>query len=631
MLYERLLDYESKYIERILPFKATGTIENAKDDFFLRKSNNRLFMMSRDGGMLQTSEKTEMFFYPVHGKMQVASSDYHTNFRVLENKDSIEFTLAIPKYFYGHNIAQWVPNIDSRRYKNNPFVVRELFGQADMLHERIIEFIYTFFADLSELLSLPSLLNFDIRQVEIKRIDFCYNQLFQTRAMAYDFLTAQRKFYKTRVRSDSTVQQDRETSLFFRHSTDGFFYKMYLKGAEFEANDFPRLMKINESFLDDNAEGLLPEMSKIFQKHFPETFNKYNSKVSDLIFSYYKTYARTNDHDLYCQQIEAFLPFKLWFLLNEAHKILRYEMSFTSTYMSTIFKSQVYRSKDPNWQKLLSRHNLVKRYDLLLSQGNIEKAKAFKLKYILKVHSPDGSPRLNPEDRYIYEMMDRTLRKKHSFFLVGSVKMSVFASRFLDYNNITTFRKYRLEESNEQILCKDLLKIMFKKFIDEIEFFQCKDFQDTFTVLEQIDIYNAQVDAKVASYKKAFGEAAFKNMTHTKKSKGGFSKINKPRLKIILDRLEQGRSLNQIFDELGYSKSSRYSTERDLKLFDVHRQTVKRNVAKANVTTCLRRYYENFHTDKFYHRKMFTNPFLISFDTIRDQTFGEVRKKVQVF
>lgn len=609
ILYERLLNYESKYIERNIKFKEQGEIENDLDTYFLRKSNAKIFMLSREGGIMDNSQKTEVFFYPVSGKMQTASSDYHTNFRVLENKDTIEFTLAIPKYFYGHNVAQFVPNVDSKRFKDNPFTVREFMGQANLLHERIREFIFTFFADLSAMLSIPKLYDFDISDVEIKRLDFCYNQTFASPAMVTDFITAQKKFYKKRALSNGVrekqVLNDFDTSLYFRHSKDGFFFKIYKKGDEFIANDYVRLSKVNDVFYSDNTKELYPKLAPIFQKHFPETYEKHKGNVQDLIMRYYKTYARTDDFNAFCQSLEAYFPFKLCFLVQEAKKILRYEMSFTTTYMSTIYKNSVFRTKDPNWNKLLKKHNLIKRYDLLLSQGSINGAKDFKYKYAL-----------NPEDRFIYEAMDRSLHKKHAFFLTTPKRTQLFETRFLDYSNIATFKRYKIEESHEATLSKELLKTMITKFKDEIDFFQLKEFEDSFTIIEQIDTYNKKVGEKINFYKKQFGEDSLRKMTHTKKRQLGYSKLNKPRLVAVLEKMEQGMSIEQIIVKMAITKSAGYQLIKDLKIFNIHKQTVRTKFNPKLVKTCFGGYYEKFLIDRNYHRKLFPNPYLISFDAV---------------
>ncbi len=607
LLYERLLEYEHKYIQRTAKFKSTGEVVNDEDTLFLRKSNPRIFMLNRQGGIFQSIDKTETFFYPVSGKVQTSSSDYHTNFRVNENQDAIEFTLAVPKYFYGHNVAQYVPNVDSKRFKENPFSIRDFYGQINILHSRIVEFIYTFFNDLSELLDMPSLQSFDIRKIELKRIDLCYNQLFPSYAMAQDFLRSQRKFYKSRTRSDSQVVQDRDTSLFYRHSVDGFFFKIYLKGDEFLANDYKRLLKINDVFFTENSKTLLPQMLPVFKKHFPDAYNKYNGGVHDLIFSYYKTYSKSDEFTDYCSEIEHFFPFKLSFLVQESKKILRYEMSFTNTYMSTIYKSKIFRSSDTNWRYLKTRHNLVKRYDLLLSQGSQNAAKFFKLKHSIVA-----------EDRFIYEVIDRSLHKKHFFFLVGTPKMRIHETRFMEFSSISSFRKYKMDEAKEALLSPELLKVMCKKFTDEIDFFQLKEFEDTISVLEQIDKYNEAVSKKVGYFINSNGLEALRKMTHTKKRKLGYSKINKPRLKIVLDRLDNNESIESIIKDLGFSKSSKYQLLDDLKIFDIHKQTVKSKFSHRLITTDFRPYYEKFFLDRQYHRKLFPNPFLVSFDSIRD-------------
>src|SRR5690606_39225786 len=243
------------------------------------------------------------------------------------------------------------------------------------IYERIIEFIYTFFDDLSVLINLPSIANFNIQNVEIKRLDLCYNQFFLSQEMVVDYIRAQKKFYEAKIKKNSLVGNETDTSLYYRHSTDGFYFKIYSKGHEFENNDLPRLLKENEQKFDrDTSEKkTLEKFKEIFKKHFPETDKKLKGKTEDLIFSYYKTYINSKENQAYVYDLEKHLKIKTKFLLESAKKILRYEMSFTSTYMSTLYKRELFRKRCKNWKKMRENHDKVKRYDLYLSQGQKEK------------------------------------------------------------------------------------------------------------------------------------------------------------------------------------------------------------------------------------------------------------------
>ena len=610
ILYERLLEYESVYIERTKDFLNKNELVNPDETYFISESVKRVGWVQRRGAIIETKDKGEMFFRPVRGNLSTPSSEYRTKFSVSENYDSITFELSIPKYLYNHNVAQFLPNIDSKRYKENVFSNREMYHQVNNIQQRLVEFIRLFFTDLSELLSLPTLLYFDMRHIEVKRLDLCYNQIFPTHEMVLDYLSSQRKFYKTRVRANTIVQDDRDTSFYYRHSTDGFYFKIYSKGDEFEFADMPRLFKENQQHFEQNLKTLLPEMKKVFEKHFKEAFQKNNGKVEDMIFAYYKTYLKSQEFKIFCEEIENFLPIKTSFLFHEASKILRYEMSFTRKYMSTLYKRDLFRMNCPKWKKVMKSYNLIKRYDLLLSQGSINRAKEFKRNQML-----------TEIDRDYYELVDKSIHKKHQFHLETDKKLIEHETNFLDFESTIYKKRYKCIEQDKATLNKSIFKLLFKKFTDEIDYFQVKEFKEVKTILERIDDYNEKAVIKILNYKKTFGEDSFKKMTHTDKRKRGYAKLNKPRIKVVLDKIEEGQSIDKITSEMGMSKSAFHSLVNDLKLFDLHKQTVKTKYNYSMITTNFKPYYDKFSLEKNYHRKMFINPYMIAFDTVRPLSY----------
>lgn len=616
-LYEKLLEYESVYIERIKDFVIQKELINPDDTFFKSESVKRVGWVKRGGAIIETKDKGEFFFRPVRGNLSTPSSEYRTKFSVSENFDAITFELSIPKYLYNHNVAQFLPNIDSKRYKDNVFSNREMYHQVNNIHARLTEFVRLFFNDLAELFQLPTLLYFDMRNIEVKRLDLCYNQIFPTHEMVLDYLESQRKFYKTRVRKDTIIQEDKDTSFYYRHSTDGFYFKIYSKGDEFAFSDLPRLFKENKSFFEDNCShtnydnSLMPKLKKVFETHFPEAFKKNHGKVEDLIFPYYKTYIKSIDYKQFCEDLEQYLPMKTSFLFHEAQKILRYEMSFTRKYMSTLYKRDIFRFKCRDWKKVCRSHNYIKRYDLLLIQGSLIRAKEFK-----------HNKMLSDYDRDMYELVDRSLHKKHQFFLKTDDNLLKHETSFLDYQN-TIFKKgYRCIEEEKATLGVSMFKMLFKKFTDEIDFFQVKEFKEVKTILERIDDYNQKATIKILNYKKSFGNESFSRMTHTEKRKKGYAKFNKPRLKVVLDKIEAGQSVDKISEEMGLSKAAYHSLVNDLKQFSIHKQTVKSRYNYSMITTNFKPYYDKFSLEKNYHRKLFSNPFMIAFDTVRPVAYN---------
>src|SRR5690606_7626546 len=146
LIYERLMEYESIYIERTKDFRAYQEHVNPDGSDFKRTEIGQNFVMSsRQGGIHSNANSHQVFFHRVRGQINTASSDYRVNFTINENADAITFNLSIPKYFFGTNVAQFVPQVYSKRYQERLFSMRSWYTQTSFLYQRIIEFIYTFF------------------------------------------------------------------------------------------------------------------------------------------------------------------------------------------------------------------------------------------------------------------------------------------------------------------------------------------------------------------------------------------------------------------------------------------------------------------------------------------------------
>lgn len=632
VIYERLMEYESIYIERTKDFKAYQELQNPDgSDFKRREVGFNSVLSSRSGGVHSTSKGSEIYFHRVRGKISTASSDYRVNFSISENADAITFNLSIPKYLYGSNVAQFVPQVYSDRYQQRLYTMRFFRTQLDFLNERLVEFIYTFFDDLSIYINLPDISNLDMSKIEIKRLDFCYNQYFLSEVMAQDYIIAQKKFYNTKIKKNSLVGNETDTSLYYRHSTDGFYFKIYMKGAEFINNDLPRLLKENEDYFDASWFHKSKDYVDIFKKHFPTTYTNLSGRVQDKIFAYYKSYIDSNENEYiaYVNDLEKLLKVKLRYLLTESKRILRYEMSFTRTYMSTLFKRELYRRNCKNWKILKGNYDKIKRYDLLISQGKVNQAETYKKRNMVDYtalfrYSTDKETAIYTDRRMStirkdYDTIHRSQAKKHEFYLKTSndVKSSETFLSDLEFSQHRNNKRYKIYEQKEATLTKDLLKLMSDMFESEILYFQVKEVEESITILDQLTTYNEKAELRRLNYIKNYGEENYKKLTHTQKRKKELVKISKTKLKPVIDKLEKGQALKDIFENLGITKSQQYIYESDLKKFNIHRQSVKRTFSSFKPKTDFSTYYERFFTEKQHDRILF-NPAMISFDTIRN-------------
>ncbi|NER13550.1 hypothetical protein GWK08_08890 [Leptobacterium flavescens] len=602
LLYLRLMEMEGKYIERDFKVRKEGVKQSPTADMFESETRNTHAYVSREMRIIQKDDTLNSYYLNTRGKLNITSADYRVRWSESISKDALIFSLSVPKYLYGHNIGQFVPNVHSQEFMRNPFGWRMWNRQTQNLLPRIVQFIYRFFDDLTYYLSMPSIQNFNIADVELLRIDFCYNQFFPSQAMALDKLEAQKKFYNSRVRKNSKVHSDYKTSFNYRHSDNGFYFKIYHKGEEFlrpkgrdNKSDFKRLLGENLKFLEENKQDLLPKLSTCFKAHFEKDFARQNGNVYDKLVKYYESYLKLKENKKFTKEVDGYLPFKLTFLIDQADKVLRYEMNFTKRYISTIYKRSVFRKTCNHWNRHKTIYRNVHRYNRELSRGNKLKAEQIKHAY-----------RLDKKQFEIHVAIDKSLHKKHRFYFKSDDELLRHESVFHDYKGFTLNRHYKIKEYDDATVTNQLMETLVKMFKEEIEYFQVKDFKKVETVLDAIDSYNSHVDNKILNYNRQWGENAHKKLTHTNKRKYGLSKLNKHRFKLVLDNMNKGKSLETIRHEMGFSKSAYYQLLKDLKMFDIYKQTVKSKFNHYIIKTDFSTYYDNFYTIKDYGKLLFS-------------------------
>ncbi len=256
------------------------------------------------GGLLSRQVK----FYPepdkysetlrLHTRYQ-PSSHYSIIVEVHPKRDLIKFQFSIPKYFYGHNIAQAVQNTNERDF-------RFIRGNTDTFdyaiedaHYRITKYIKSFF--YTEFAGI----DIDYTDIEISRLDICYNQFFSSKQDALFYLEMQKKIPKKYIRRDNQNLQTYRSSIFY-HSRD-YSVKIYHKGTEYEKNDSKEHDRANKK--------------------------------------YHLRYGK----DLY----------NINYLQGVADKILRYEITFRKDYLNYIFNTCIFRQKSKRYGQFKKLYNAL--------------------------------------------------------------------------------------------------------------------------------------------------------------------------------------------------------------------------------------------------------------------------------
>jgi hypothetical protein len=153
--------------------------------------------------------------------VHVPSSNYQLLYKYNVVEGYVEFEFSIPKYLYGTNILQFI------RY----------YGQdSETQYSYLMNFIKTFIDKMTYDV-------IDMRDVSIRRIDLCYNQMFACKYDALRYLDEQKGLQVKYARSTKNDYRNYETSL--QYTTKRYSFKIYHKGTEFAKHDKLKLADSN--------------------------------------------------------------------------------------------------------------------------------------------------------------------------------------------------------------------------------------------------------------------------------------------------------------------------------------------------------------------------------------------------
>lgn len=159
--------------------------------------------------------------------INIASSHYSISFFINETRDFIELNFSIPKYLYTTNVMQFIDqhNTSSRHC-------------YDKLINLLSEFFNKYFPWTP-----------DWEDVEVNRIDICFNQFFLSKGDALRYLQEQKdlsiKYAKTETNVPGNYSTPGDGLTTVMYTTQNYSFKIYHKGTEFRKNDFKELVKNN--------------------------------------------------------------------------------------------------------------------------------------------------------------------------------------------------------------------------------------------------------------------------------------------------------------------------------------------------------------------------------------------------
>lgn len=172
--------------------------------------------------------------------INVPSSNYSVICSIRQDRDFIELAFSIPKLVFSTNVIQFIDQYDP---------------STKQTFDKLLSVISRFFADY---LPLPP----EWEDVEINRIDLCYNQFFLSKEDSLRYLEEQRNLNIHYARSEKNRFGIPGTST-VSYITDNYSFKIYHKGIEFRKNDFKKLCKNNPKNLD--IHGIAEQADKVLR------------------------------------------------------------------------------------------------------------------------------------------------------------------------------------------------------------------------------------------------------------------------------------------------------------------------------------------------------------------------------
>ena len=208
----------SKYPEIYEQYYAPANKKNSFTEGMVDKSTGEIFEMDYCPALIY--HDSNRILMPRHrSHINIPSSHYHLSYSVDSKKNYLEFNFSIPKYCYSTNVMQFLNEIDS---------------SANATFNKLISFLIKFFAE--NFIKTPL-----FEDIEINRIDLCYNQFFVSKEDALAYLDEQKKLLVKYARSSKNNFRSYDTSLMY--ITRRYSFKIYHKGTEFEKHDAKELAK----------------------------------------------------------------------------------------------------------------------------------------------------------------------------------------------------------------------------------------------------------------------------------------------------------------------------------------------------------------------------------------------------
>lgn len=629
-LYKKMLNYKGKYMTRqMVKTREVEEYSDRDDDDFLLSENSSTVNYHRQirNVMQFTDErKVKEVNMSINGTYRVPSSYNGITYRINESAGYIDFQMSVPKYLYGHSLAEFVPQINSDRYERDFMKAHTWNFQQKHIHKRLNEFIDIFINDICNHFQLEALLN--KRYIEVRRVDLCFNQYFDSKQDALRYLEHLKAINHNRYKSNQKAPREYNTSLEYYSST-GAYFKIYHKGTEYSMSkdgDLKKHLEVNKKWMDKIFKRYLSKISyssKNWMKSFLEEMREKGDNRSDasklksiraemeqiMVAMSKGDFSRDNYSKRtlrFASRLYKVMPYKVDFFKKKTDLILRYELSLKNQWFSYYYKHKVFRKDCEIHNNAYLR---FKRTKSDLDSRN-------------RGYEPTQKEHRN------HKMMNAYLNRKAHLFLETNPLLKRFESYGkIDYNvakdyyRITAFglKDTILHDKDVGTFSSDILKWAIKHFKVICDHYQVHSINPDDDLESRITKYNSDVDERVSNYNEKYhymiynnnGKQKIKNgvlvtkatqlLTQKKKVELGMKKIRPMIMIAINEQLKRKKSLRTIRKGLKVSDSQWSRYLKDLKVFGITEQS---RIDPAPIQTCTDwgRMYLHLQSIDFYNK-----------------------------
>lgn len=622
-LFSKMLTYKGKYYETTTFIEEAHNVKDNVDsaDYLHMEYTKNLqgHFLNKQTVRFQYENDVKKKNLRTLGKMVLTSSESGITFSVNYDAGFIDFEFSIPKYLFRHNLAQFVPQSKSKFFNNpsNRLLCHSWDFHISILHKRLYSFIKRFVSDIEAFFSLSNPIQMEY--LELVRIDFCFNQYFDSKDDALKYLAMQKKINNKYNRTSYQSNKPYDTSIAFSSKT-GAFFKIYHKGTEYETvGDMKKHIKLNFEFYESTLKNRIDApMFKTYKEQHEFLLKKVFSKKEGE-----KTYVQPHVDE---KLLEAFNKdfkkkqiFDVKFLLSEMNKVLRYEVTIRPKYMAYHYKSKFFRKDCPYFKEYKKIHNKVRSIE---DSRNTNKRSKLVGKYELDIY--------NDYKKWMQRKVCFLFTDSHSVKMFNKTSVGKGVQDFdpitKDYE-ITNVRDYEysssLNDKDVAILTDDFLQFLCRQFKDMFDHFQIDELiqQDDFVLMlkdyntkaeDNAERYNSLNAHKCISYNgqpMIKGGRIVKKATQLLKQKQltelHLKKVSVPVLSVLYSHLQSGKSLHEIRNEMNITSSSFSRYKKDLALFNISEQSQSVSYKIEPVSDFS--YYYNKQQGIFYRESFFSS------------------------